>query len=155
MRYAIIPDTNARYVVTLEGVVVDLAAGKIVKQSYNCGNGRYLGVNLNTNHGKVVVPVHRLVAEAFVANPCHKPTVDHIDRNPTNNHVTNLRWATYREQAKNQGPKNKYFYYCISSGEVVSKSTVCKTLGRCNTSVDKFFNKNNNEYKGFKRVEVK
>lgn len=154
MRYSIIPNTNNRYVVTIEGEVVDLKAGRIVKQSYNCGNGRYLGVNINTNDGKVVIPVHRLVAEAFVANPFNKPTVDHIDRNRANNHVTNLRWATYREQYKNQGPKHKYIYYCISSGEIIPKSVICKTLNRCNSSVDKYFNKHNNEYKGFRRVKV-
>ena len=33
--------------------------------------------------------VHRLVAEAFIPN--------HIDGNPENNHVSNLEWATYKE----------------------------------------------------------
>lgn len=48
--------------------------------------------------------VHRLIAECFLPNPEHKPTVDHIDRNPANNMVSpicNLRWATQHEQNLN------------------------------------------------------
>ena len=45
--------------------------------------------------------LHRLLAEAFIPNPENKPTVDHIDRNPANNELSNLRWATHYEQHQN------------------------------------------------------
>ena len=45
--------------------------------------------------------IHQLVALAFIPNPENKPTVDHIDRNPANNRVENLRWASYSEQNYN------------------------------------------------------
>ena len=55
------------------------------------------------NNGKVkYFAIHRLVAENFIDNPKNKPTVDHIDRDRTNNVVSNLRWATYEEQWQNR-----------------------------------------------------
>lgn len=45
--------------------------------------------------------VHRLVALAFIPNPENKPEIDHIDGNPQNNNVSNLRWVTRRENELN------------------------------------------------------
>ena len=44
--------------------------------------------------------VHRLVAIAFIPNPDNKPIIDHIDTDPTNNRVDNLRWVTQQETAE-------------------------------------------------------
>lgn len=45
--------------------------------------------------------IHRLVAMAFIPNPDNKPEIDHIDGNPLNNHVDNLRWVTRQENELN------------------------------------------------------
>ena len=61
-------------------------------------NGRgYLFVNLSMNNKTYHRYIHRLVAEAFIPNPLNKKTVNHIDCNRSNNNVSNLEWATYRE----------------------------------------------------------
>jgi len=60
-------------------------------------DNQYLIVNLSKN-GKIKQKyVHRLVAEAFIPNPENKPTINHKDGDRSNNHVSNLEWATYAE----------------------------------------------------------
>ena len=45
----------------------------------------------------------RLLGIAFIPNPHNKPEIDHIDRNPLNNDLSNLRWFTHEEQQRNKG----------------------------------------------------
>lgn len=41
--------------------------------------------------------VHRLVAEAFLANPNRLPVVMHVDDNKHHNQSSNLQWGTYQD----------------------------------------------------------
>ena len=49
-----------------------------------------------------VFKLHRLLGLTFIPNPHNLPTIDHIDRNTTNNDLSNLRWASRRKQQINR-----------------------------------------------------
>lgn len=87
---------NNNYSINETGEVRNDKTGHIKQPFTNKQNG-YLIVDLYKNNKSEKVPIHRLVAEAFIPNPENKLTVDHIDGNRKNNSIDNLRWATYSE----------------------------------------------------------
>lgn len=68
---------------------------KILRPGKRGKNGLlYEFVALTDGKNTVVHSVHRLVASAFLDNPCDYPEVNHKDKNPLNNNVDNLEWCT-------------------------------------------------------------
>jgi len=65
----------------------------------------YKDISLYKNGKRKHFKIHRLVAFAFCenTNPNIKNQVDHIDRNTFNNHFSNLRWVTCKENCNNRG----------------------------------------------------
>lgn len=47
------------------------------------------------------IPLHIILAKAFIPNPENKPYIDHIDTNKDNFSLDNLRWVTAKENANN------------------------------------------------------
>lgn len=91
-----------------------------IKSLRNTKQG-YLLCDLYIDGRKKSIRVHKLVAEAFIKNPLNKTTVNHIDGNKENNVVSNLEWATPKEQ-------NQHFYL----HNLKSKKNIQKAISAMN-----------------------
>jgi hypothetical protein len=88
-----------RYSVSRLGRVRNDVTGRILKAGINTSG--YQHVRLSKEGKPKTCTIHRLVCEAFHENPNDYKCVDHIDRNKQNNHVNNLRWASYQMNNRN------------------------------------------------------
>ena len=86
----------------------------------------YLMVNLckdgvNKNH-----LLHRLVAQAYIPNPNNLETVDHKNRNKTQNYVNNLQWMTRYDNLIKDCPEFKrQRVLCVETGQVFESQIEC------------------------------
>lgn len=92
----------------------------------------YIIYNLSKKWVSSPKNLHRLVAKAFIPNPDNYPVVMHLDNDPSNNNVTNLKWWTVQENNKqrdrewrgyfqNSDPRTnlwKFWFYHPSSMKV-------------------------------------
>ena len=88
-----IPGYEGRYQVSHIGRVRGLRKRTLVGQVINSGY-RVLNLVSGGRRTRVVRLEHRLVAEAFVANPNGYPEVNHLNGVKTDNRASNLEWTT-------------------------------------------------------------
>ena len=82
------------YEISSLGNVRNSKTGRVLKLT--CKGG-YVFTGLSKNSNGKTIPVHRLVALAFIDNPENKPQVNHKDKNRSNNTISNLEWSTASE----------------------------------------------------------
>lgn len=91
-----IPGTDGKYQASNLGRIKS-PHGRISIGSPNpLGYMTYSQLKLN---GKYELLMHRIIALTFIDNPENKPYVNHKDEDGMNNRVSNLEWATEKENS--------------------------------------------------------
>lgn len=102
-----IPGFDGLYQVSTYGRVRSLlrrhGAMPYIMKPVNHGQGprKYKQIQLSRGGKSHTIGIHRLVALAFIPRIEGKNHIDHIDGDPSNNHVENLRWCTHLENMNN------------------------------------------------------
>ena len=106
--YKFIENTNFQYIIFKTGKVYRLPykkknkknnveryyKGYFLKQTFRHG---YLSSFINNKS----LYVHRLIAIHFIPNTKNLPLVDHINRNKSDNRISNLRWVNNKQNCLN------------------------------------------------------
>jgi hypothetical protein len=80
--------------------------------------GKYFRLQIKTQKWRRC----RLVCTVFHGlPPTNKHTVDHIDKNTENDHVSNLRWATKEEQATNRKTTRPVVQICPKTKKIINE----------------------------------
>lgn len=129
--------------VVKQGSCMRKVKAKIIK--IYIGPYGYPCVSLCRDRKTRCIPIHRLLAKAFIPNPENKPFIDHIDTDKTNYRLNNLRWCTQKENMNN--PLTLAF--CkkrVYTKEIIEKIKKTKIARKTKTAPKKVyqFDKNGN-----------
>lgn len=99
-----IPSLDFLYEINENGTILRNVKSKkqmLIKLDMHHSNNGYYAAWIHIKGKTLHLMIHKLVAECWLGDIPEGYEIDHIDRNPHNNHYTNLRYVTHSEQMKN------------------------------------------------------
>lgn len=66
----------------------------------NLGARGYITIGLTKDKKSKTIPIHRIIAQAFISNPRNLPCVNHLNGIKTDNRIENLEWCTFKENVR-------------------------------------------------------
>ena len=134
------------YAITSCGKVWSYRSKKFLKPNIQ-PKGYYI-YRLTKNGKQKGYLAHRLVAEAFISNPCNYEQVNHKDEDKSHNYVNNLEWCdreynmNYGTQIQRATKKKQTKVECIETGQVYnSMKEACEALGLGKNALTNYFNR--------------
>jgi hypothetical protein len=131
-----LPNYN-NYEVSNLGQVRNNKTKRILKHA---NNGGYLQVGLSCYGVTKSFSVHQLVGLCFIENQNNRKQINHIDKDRTNNNITNLEWCTAAEnnshkcltlEVKTNQNLKIWRVDCISGDKIELYNSICDAADWC------------------------
>ena len=106
------------YLISEEGIVYNKHGRALTPEPVGHKRGHlYLRICLTKNGRKFKPLIHRLMAITYLGEPGEGMQVNHIDRDPFNNRLSNLEWVTPQQNAEHS--RCRWMLWTNPSGELV------------------------------------